>query len=63
MGDCAGCLTLFAADAALRVNENSFHAPVPFYKQNSKRMLAILCFRLPTSFPPQEHMISQSISV
>jgi hypothetical protein len=30
MGDCTGCFALFAADTALRMDENSFHMPVPF---------------------------------
>jgi hypothetical protein len=54
MGNCTGHLALFATNAALRVNENSFHIPVPFYKRNTKQLLAGQYFRFSTSFPPQE---------
>jgi hypothetical protein len=58
MGDCTGCFTLFTADAALRVNENSFHMPVPFYWQNAKQSPGKLVFSIVTSFLPREKEFS-----
>jgi hypothetical protein len=54
MGDCTGYFTLFATDAALRVNENSFHMPVPFYWQNAKQSPGKMLFPIINLLPTPE---------
>jgi hypothetical protein len=54
MGDCTGCFALFTTDAALRVNENSLHMPVPFYWQNAKQSPCKMLFSIINLLPAPE---------